>query len=83
MPSRQSLEALSKATDFIEDILPVFTEAYISLHLASCADCRTYVQQLALVRDSLHKLPGAEMADRTRQKLLQRLARVTRNTESD
>jgi predicted anti-sigma-YlaC factor YlaD len=45
------------ASDYDEDRLPVFTKIRIGLHLASCADCRAYARQMALVRDALGRLP--------------------------
>jgi hypothetical protein len=45
------------ATDYLEDQLPVFTTIRISLHLASCADCCSYVMQIGFVSSSLRSLP--------------------------
>jgi predicted anti-sigma-YlaC factor YlaD len=36
------------------------TKIRIALHLAACAGCETYVQQIATVRDLLERLPKAE-----------------------
>jgi hypothetical protein len=46
--------------------------------LEGCPGCRTYVEQLALVRDTLRKKRDAPMPDELRQALLKRLRRVAR-----
>ena len=54
-------QALTRqATDFIENRLPAASQAAIERHLLSCNACKTYIEQLRLVRDSLGKLPGAQ-----------------------
>jgi DNA-binding FrmR family transcriptional regulator len=50
-------------------------------HLEGCADCRTYLEQMATVRDSLQQLPDAKMPDAMRGKLLERLRRATRGKD--
>jgi DNA-binding FrmR family transcriptional regulator len=69
------------ATEYIERRLSAATHADISRHLESCADCRTYVRQIVLVRDSAGKLPGSVMPEGMRRKLAQRLARVSRERD--
>lgn len=74
-------ELVRQATEFLEDRLPAATKVEIWRHLESCAACRTYVEQLALVRDSLRGLPVPEMPDRMRKLLLRRLARLARESD--
>lgn len=71
-------EIARQATEFLENRLPSAVNVAIWRHLEGCADCRTYLEQMAVVRDSLHKLPDAKMPDNMRNKLLERLRRVTR-----
>lgn len=75
-------EVANLATEFMENRLPAAPRAKVSLHLKSCAPCRTYVQQLTAVRDSLPNLPGATMPDRMRKLLVQRLAGIAGDTDS-
>ncbi len=74
-------QVTTQATEFLENRLPAATNIDIWRHLEACADCRTYIEQLALVRDSLHKLPVPEMPVAMRKKLLARLVRKARGKE--
>ena len=67
-----------QATEFLENRLRADASIAIWRHLEGCADCRTYLEQIATVRDSLRQLPGVTMPDAARKKLLERLRRVTR-----
>ncbi len=46
-----------RTTDYMEDRLPILTRVRVGLHLASCAGCRTYVKQLALISETVKRLP--------------------------
>jgi hypothetical protein len=70
------------ATEFLEHRLPAASTNDIWHHLESCAACRIYVRQLSLVRDSLRKLPGPSMTGQMRKQLLQRLARIARESSN-
>jgi anti-sigma factor (TIGR02949 family) len=70
-----------QATEFLENRLSSAANVAIWRHLDGCADCRTYLEQMATVRDSLRKLPDAPMPDDMRRKLLERLRRVTRGQD--
>ena len=50
-------EIADRASDYLEERLPIFTRAKIELHLASCSGCHDYVGQISLVKDSLPRLP--------------------------
>jgi predicted anti-sigma-YlaC factor YlaD len=50
-------DVAERATDYLEGRLPLFTKVCIGLHLASCADCRSYVKQIDLVSSALRSLP--------------------------
>jgi predicted anti-sigma-YlaC factor YlaD len=74
-------ELVKQGTEFLEDRLPAASKVEIWRHLESCASCRTYVEQLALVRDSLRRLRNPQMPDRMREILLRRLARLRRDSD--
>lgn len=46
-------EIADRATDYLEERLPIFTRAKIELHLASCSGCHDYVTQISLVKDTM------------------------------
>lgn len=48
-------------SDHVEGLLDVAREQVVSAHLASCADCRAVVHQLAQVRAVLSSLPQPEV----------------------
>ena len=50
-------DVAKQATDYLEDRLPLFTKICVGLHVASCADCRSYVKQIDLVSSALRSLP--------------------------
>ena len=60
-------------TEFLEGRLPARSRVRLERHLESCGDCRAYVQQIALVRGALVKLPGPQMPDSVHKKLRKRL----------
>ena len=78
-PSRRLTckQAAKKATEFLEGRLAASSHARFVRHLEACSACRTYVEQIALTRDSLHKLPGPAMPGRMRKALRERLAKHT------
>jgi anti-sigma factor RsiW len=71
-------ELARQATEFLENRLPAAVNLEIWRHLEDCPGCRTYLEQLALVRDTLRKKPEARIPDGVRQKLLKRLGRMAR-----
>ncbi len=51
-------DVTDRVAEYFDDRLPMFPTVRVGLHLASCAHCRTYVKQTALVSEavaSLHK----------------------------
>lgn len=60
-----------RTTDYLDERLPILMKVRVGFHLASCADCRAYVKQIALVRDAaalLHRpLPSPINRLRLRQ----------------
>jgi predicted anti-sigma-YlaC factor YlaD len=50
-------EVTDRVSEYLDDRLPMLTIIRVWLHLASCADCRTYVSHIVLIRDTLTCLP--------------------------
>jgi len=46
-----------RASDYVDDRLPILTKVRVGLHLASCPDCRVHVKQIALVSEAVALLP--------------------------
>jgi len=74
-------EVARRATEFIENRLGADAKAAMERHLVSCPDCRNYVQQLTLVRDSLRQRSDPPMPDKTRASLTQRFVRAMRDNK--
>jgi predicted anti-sigma-YlaC factor YlaD len=47
-----------RTSEYLDDRLPIMTKVRVGLHLASCANCRAYVKQIALVREAVPMLPN-------------------------
>jgi predicted anti-sigma-YlaC factor YlaD len=50
-------DVAERATEYLDNHLPILTKVPVGLHLASCADCRAYLKQIALVSEVLGCLP--------------------------
>src|SRR5262245_11521184 len=48
---------VDRTTDYLEGHLSTLVKLRLSLHLALCTNCRTYVKQIALVREAMALLP--------------------------
>jgi len=48
---------VDRTTEYLDECLPLLTKVRVGLHVASCADCRTYVRQIALIRETITRLP--------------------------
>lgn len=42
-----------RASEYLDDRLPILTKVRVGLHLASCAHCRAYVKQIDIVSSAL------------------------------
>jgi hypothetical protein len=73
------VQVARRVTDFLEERLAAGPKADLLRHFETCVTCRTYAEQMALVRDCLKILPGASMSDNTRKRLM---ARLTARTSS-
>jgi predicted anti-sigma-YlaC factor YlaD len=59
------------ASEYLDDHLPMLTKIRVSLHLASCADCRTHMKQMALVCEVAASFPKPYPSLVTRLRLRQ------------
>lgn len=50
-------DVAERVSEYMEDRLPVLTEVRVGLHLASCANCRVYLRQMALICATAALLP--------------------------
>jgi predicted anti-sigma-YlaC factor YlaD len=57
------------ATAYLEDRLPIFSRVCVGVHVASCADCREYVKQIAEVCETVKGLPNLYPAPVNRHRL--------------
>ena len=67
-------DVAERATDYLEDRLPVFRKIRIGLHVASCAGCRSYVVQIGLVSSALRSFPKPYLSPVNRLHLRQQFA---------
>ncbi len=63
-----------RASEYLDDRLPILTKVRFGLHLASCVDCRTYVKQIDLVSSALRNLPKLYPSPVNRLRLRQQFA---------
>lgn len=66
----------ARASDYIDGRLPLVAQVRVGLHLASCLHCRNYLAQLALVRDTLERLPPIVIRSFDRLRLCRQFAGV-------
>jgi predicted anti-sigma-YlaC factor YlaD len=50
-------DVTDRASEYLDDRLPIMTKVRVGLHLAACADCRTYMKQIAFVCETATFLP--------------------------
>ncbi|MGH7147425.1 MAG: anti-sigma factor family protein [Nitrospiraceae bacterium] len=50
-------DVTDRASNYLDDLIPILTKVRVGLHLASCAHCRAYVKQIDLVSSTLRSLP--------------------------
>ncbi|TKB73095.1 MAG: hypothetical protein E8D46_11595 [Nitrospira sp.] len=62
------------ASEYLDDCLPMLTKVRVGFHLASCADCRTYMKQMALVCEAAAGLPKQYPSPINRLRLRQHFA---------
>jgi len=50
-------DVTDRATEYLEERLPILTKIRVGLHLASCPGCRVYMRQLSLIGEMSPLLP--------------------------
>ena len=63
-----------RASEYLDDRIPILTKVWVGLHLASCANCRIYVKQIDLVSSTLRNLPKLYPSPLNRLRLHQQFA---------
>jgi anti-sigma factor RsiW len=67
-------DVTDRASEYLDDRLPILTKVRVGLHLASCAHCHTYVKQIDLVSSALRSLPELYPSQANRFRLSERFA---------
>ncbi|HSL06121.1 MAG TPA: zf-HC2 domain-containing protein [Nitrospiraceae bacterium] len=67
-------DVTGRASEYLDDHLPILTKVLVGLHLASCAHCRSYVKQIDLVSSALRTFPKLYPSPVNRLRLRQRFA---------
>jgi hypothetical protein len=65
-------EVTDRASEYLDDCLPIQTKVRIGLHLTSCVHCYNYVKQIHLVSSALRSLPKLYPSQAIRLRLRQR-----------
>jgi anti-sigma factor RsiW len=55
------IDAVSRASDYLDSVLDADEAAHLTEHLAGCVDCRTYLTQLRATIETLARRPGLEI----------------------
>lgn len=50
-------DVTERVSEYMDDRLPILTKVRVSLHLASCANCRAYRSQMVLICATAALLP--------------------------
>jgi predicted anti-sigma-YlaC factor YlaD len=67
-------DVADRASEYLDDRLPILTKVRVGLHLASCAHCRAYMKQIDLVSSALMSLPKLYPSPVNRLHLSERFA---------
>ena len=63
-------ELVELVTPYLEDVLPAAERAALERHLAECAGCRTYLEQMRLTIQAIGHIPHEPLAADTRDEVL-------------
>ena len=63
-----------RASDYLDDRLFSLTKVLVDLHLASCAHCRLYMEQIDIISAALRGLPTLSPSPVNGLRLRQRVA---------
>ena len=61
-------------TDYLDGSMPLTDRLLFQVHLATCVNCRAYLRQLELTRDTLGKVPKVEVPPHLEAELRKHLA---------
>lgn len=67
-------DVTDRASEYLDDQLPILAKVQVGLHLASCAHCRSYIKQIDLVSSALRSFPKLYPALVNRLNLRQQFA---------
>jgi hypothetical protein len=68
-------EVAERASEYLDDASPLLIKISVGLHVASCAHCRVYVNQIILMRDTAALLPKGTPSTINRLRLRRHFAR--------
>jgi hypothetical protein len=64
-------DVTDRASEYLDDRLPIQTKVLVGLHLTSCVHCCSYVKQIHLVSSALRSLPKYYPSQANRLRLRQ------------
>jgi anti-sigma factor RsiW len=67
-------DVTDRASEYLDDRLPLLTKVRVGLHLVSCAHCRAYMKQIDLVSSALMSLSKLYPSPLNRLRLSERFA---------
>ncbi len=67
-------DVTDRASEYMDDRLPILTKVRVGLHLGSCAPCRAYLKQFDLISSALRNLPRLYPSPLNRRRLRQQFA---------
>jgi len=67
-------DVTDRASEYLDNRLPILTKVRVGLHLASCTHCRAYMKQIDLVSSALRSLPKLYPSPLNRLRLSERFA---------
>ncbi|MGH7216902.1 MAG: zf-HC2 domain-containing protein [Nitrospiraceae bacterium] len=67
-------DVTDRASEYLDDRLPIMTKVRVGAHLAACAHCRAYIKQIDLVSSALRSLPKLYPSPLNRLRLSERFA---------
>ena len=67
-------DVTDRASEYLDDRLPILTKVRVGQHLMFCVHCRSYVKQIDLVSSALRSLPKLYPSQANRLRLSERFA---------
>jgi predicted anti-sigma-YlaC factor YlaD len=83
VPEITCQEVVQWASAYLDEHVSDERKRHIVLHLAICAGCETYINQIATVRDAMQLLPKAEEQPSELHRLRQVFMAHTHRSSSD